>query len=96
MDGGAKLYRLVSEDALHARPLEGLMLVYYRPSGITHLLDSPLPEIIAALDQKPRTAKGVRDRLMRDFDLGPESEALEGLSGHLDALAALGLVRLVS
>jgi len=82
------------QEALVTRHLDGLTLVYHRPSGMTHIVDSPLPEIMAALGAEPVEAVQLLDRLRETYDLGEEEEALAGIGLHLDSLAALGLVRI--
>lgn len=80
-------------DSLLVRTLDGLTLVYHRPSGITHIVDSPVPEILASAGFEPQSAADLLERLAGDYDLGDRAEALAGLTGHLETLRALGLVR---
>lgn len=75
------------------RPLDGLTLIYHRPSGITHIVDSPVPEILAALSHEPLPARLLLERLAADYDLDGEGEALDNLAAHLEELCALGLAR---
>ena len=73
--------------------LEDITLLYHRPSGQTHMVISPVPEILQALGgDAPASAADVHARLSRDFDLGPEADAIMQIQTHLDDLAALGLV----
>jgi PqqD family protein of HPr-rel-A system len=46
------------------------MLAYHRPSGLTHMLASPLPEIWGALDAEPVSAETLLERLSAHYDLG--------------------------
>lgn len=73
------------------RELDGLTVLYHRPSGLTHMLVSPLPEILDALDDSPVTASALLDLLSAQYDLDEEGGALEELVAHLDELTALGL-----
>lgn len=74
--------------------LEDITLFYHRASGQTHMVISPVPEILAVLGEgAPATAADVHARLARDFDLGPDAEAIAQIEAHLEDLAALGLVR---
>lgn len=75
------------------RPLDGLTLIFHRPSGITHIVDSPVPEILAVLGDEPRSAAEILDALGEYYDLEDGEDALAGLIGHLDALCDLGLAR---
>jgi PqqD family protein of HPr-rel-A system len=74
----------------------GLMtLVYHRRSGITHMVNEPVPQVLEALDAiGPADAGAVARHLLGSFDLRAEDggsvEAV--IAARLDELAALGLV----
>ncbi|WP_340264427.1 HPr-rel-A system PqqD family peptide chaperone [Sphingobium mellinum] len=73
--------------------LEDITLLYHRASGQTHMVISPVPEILQALrDGTSMSAAEVHARLARDYDLGPEAEAIAQIEAHLQELASLGLV----
>ncbi len=93
MSDGGRYYTECDPDALLMRPLDGLTLIYHRPSGSTHIVDSPVPEILSLLGPAPQMAGNLLERLSADYDLGSREEALSGLEEHLDSLCALGLVR---
>lgn len=83
-----------SPDSIASCVLEDMVLLYHRPSGQTHMVVSPVPEILAVLDDGPAlTAGEVHDRLAQSFDLGAPDEALPQIEAHLAELMALGLVR---
>lgn len=87
-------YRAEPETALVVRPLDDILLFYHRPSGQTHMVVSPAPEILQAL----RTggdgdAAAVHDRLAQTHDLGQREEAIAAIAAHLADMAAIGLVR---
>lgn len=87
-------YRRDAADAVTACILDDLTLFYHHRSGQTHMVISPVPEIMERMDDGvPVTAQAIYDRLTCDFDLGPEAEAVAEIAAHLDALVALGLVR---
>ena len=86
----ARAYCRGGENETVLRPLDGLSIAYHRPSGLTHMLASPLPEIWEALDTQPLTAEALLERLSARYDLG--HDALEELTLHLEELAALGLI----
>lgn len=75
------------------RPLDDLTLIYHRPSGQTHIVASPVPEILAALDGGVMDADALLTALSRDHDLGEPQAARTELQMHLTDLCALGLVR---
>lgn len=87
-------YRQDQNHATIACVLEDITLLYHRPSGQTHMVISPVPEILGALDHaSAATASEVHARLARDFDLGSPPEAIAQIEAHLADLTALGLVR---
>lgn len=87
-------YRRDPADALLSCALEDMTLLYHRRSGQTHMVISPVPELLDRMaDGATVTAQALHDRLAQDFDLGPADEALAEIATHLYALAALGLVR---
>jgi len=88
-------YGVDGSGTIVTRPLDGLTLIYHRPSGITHIADSPLPEILQALERAPGTAAEVLTRLSEGHEIGDDEDALEGLETHLATLVSLGLVRIV-
>lgn len=91
MDTG---YRRDEGDAVVACRLDEMVLLYHRRSGQTHMVISPVPEILERMtDGETVTAAAMHDRLARDFDLGERDAAVAEIRAHLDALVALGLVR---
>jgi PqqD family protein of HPr-rel-A system len=84
------MFRGPPADALIAAPLGELVALYYRPSGQTHVVAPPAPEILAALAEGPLTLDALLARLARDYDLAdPDREALAARVGEL---VAAGLV----
>ncbi len=88
--------------ALKRVPLGGLEAIYHVPSGITHLLAEPVPDLLDALDGlKPGefvTAGQVLALVAERFDIvGDEpGEAPEAVvSERLAELGALGLITIV-
>jgi PqqD family protein of HPr-rel-A system len=90
---GQFLYSPEPVDALIVRPLDDIVLIYHRPSGQTHMVMSPVPEILAALQADGQgSALAMHDRLAVDYDLGEAGAATAEIAAHLEELAALGLV----
>jgi PqqD family protein of HPr-rel-A system len=91
------------EAAIHAVALDGLTLLFHAPSGMTHIVAAPAPEILGALREGPANAAELMRRLRMRFDLegGAGAEAPGSGSGageaaihaRLDELEAAGLVR---
>ena len=95
MTDSSRLYSVDRPEALELRPLDGLTLAFHRPSGATHLLDSPLPEILAVLSTGPCSAEAVLEQLARDYILEEEQGSLlDGVADYLNTLASLGIVRI--
>lgn len=87
-------YRREEEGTIISRALDDLVLLYHRPSGQTHMVVSPVPEIMTALeDGGPASASQVLQRLSRLYDLGPADDALAQIEAHLVDMAGLGLIR---
>jgi PqqD family protein of HPr-rel-A system len=80
-------------ELLPAVAMEGFAVAYHVPSGITHLLAAPLPEVLAVI----APARGAADlptivaRLAAEFDLGDDAAA--GVAARIAELEAAGLVR---
>lgn len=71
-----------------------MTLLYHCRSGQTHMVVSPVPEILEALsDGAVLTVREVHDRLAELYDLGAPQDALPQIEAHLAELVALGLVR---
>lgn len=81
-------YRAAPAEALLVRPLDAFTAIFHRPSGQTHLLLEPAPEILDALGDGWLTLSGIADALSARFDL----DGAEGLAERLEELAAAGLV----
>lgn len=83
-------WRGPAADALRLEPLDELVAVYHRPSGMTHLVASPAPEILVALTDRALTL----DELLAA--LGEGHEVIDAdraaLSERVDELADAGLI----
>lgn len=91
--GAQKYFRREGDDAIVACIFDDIVLLYHRPSGQTHMVISPVPEILAAMaDGAALCSADVRDRLAAQFDLDG-ADAVAAIATQLDHLAALGLVR---
>jgi PqqD family protein of HPr-rel-A system len=84
------LYRAAAPETLRIVPLDALTLIYHRASGITHIVDAPVPEILETLSREALTAETLLARLSEEFDLADADPA--ALTARLDELIATGLV----
>ena len=89
-------YRAAPKDDLIWHDLDSMMLLYHRPSGITHMLADPAPAIIEVMDDAPLTAGEIAARLAALFDLETGVDAEDIVIARLDELRTLGLVSRVS
>lgn len=86
-------YRAAPAATLRIVPLDTLTLVYHRASGITHVVDSPVPELIEVLGDRALTVDETLAALTAVHDLiDPDREAL---AARLDELVAAGLVEAI-
>ena len=83
-------YRAAPADALRIVPLDDFTLIFHRPSGLTHLVTAPAPEILDLLATEPLTRAALLAGLSERFDLGDASVA--ALDARLGELVATGLV----
>jgi PqqD family protein of HPr-rel-A system len=79
-------------DALRSAPLESLTAVYHRPSGMTHLLAPPAPQILEALASWAGTPEDVLERIASSFEIEAE-DPVAAMAARLEELEAAGLVR---
>lgn len=69
--------------------LDGLTALFHRPSGMTHIIAAPAPQILNALAGSAADVRELSLRLSRNFDVDGSHEAL---SARLEELEAAGLV----
>ncbi len=86
------VWHLAPPDSLIIEPLDSLTAVFDRRSGQTHILNSPMPELIAALALGPVSLDDMAARLSETFDLSADDAIADTLAARLTELAALGLV----
>ncbi|WOE74234.1 HPr-rel-A system PqqD family peptide chaperone [Alterisphingorhabdus coralli] len=94
-------YILDPADQWRRKTLDEMQVLYHRPSGQTHVLIEPVPQIIDAMLQGAETAEQVMTALNAQYDLQPEDDEPEAeneddltrLTARLDEMVALGFVR---
>lgn len=86
------VWHAAAPDRLRVEPLDSLTAMFDRLSGQTHILATPMPEILAALALAPASGAELLARLSTAFDLAAEGDPLAVIDARLQELAALGLV----
>lgn len=87
--------RYRAEDAanLIIRPLDELNLIYHRLSGITHIVASPVPEILATMKGDALNSGELLERLSHFYELEAESDLMAVIHARLEDLTSLGLIK---
>ena len=78
-------------EAFRRLEVEGLTLVYHRPSGLTHFLAPPAPQILEALAADPGSAEEIAARIGETFEIESDDPAA-AIAARLAELEAAGLV----
>lgn len=85
-------YRAAPPDALRVEPLGELTAIFDRRSMQTHLVASPMPEILDAMGADDCDAVTLAERLAKHFDFDGAADVQPILAERLSELAAMGLV----
>jgi len=80
------------EGALACVALDGLSVLFHAPSGMTHIVAPPAPEILAALREGPADVAELLARLQAHYDFEDEI-GNDVVAARLDELEQAGLVR---
>ncbi|MBD3759691.1 HPr-rel-A system PqqD family peptide chaperone [Rhizorhabdus sp.] len=89
----APIYRTDYPGSCRAHAIDGMTLVFHRPSGATHFLDSPVPEMLDLLAAAPDDSAGLARRLCASLDVPDDDEAHAVVATRLAELIAIGLVQ---
>ena len=90
----AALYRTDFPHHCRTHSIDGMTLLFHRASGSTHVLISPMPEMLSLLAEAPMDAAMLCRRLCERLELPHDDEALTVVEARLGELVASGLVRL--
>lgn len=85
-------YRAAPQGSLRVEPLGELTAIFDRRSMQTHLVVSPMPEILEAMEADACDAATLAVRLAERFDFDGDDAVQPVLAARLDELAAMGLV----
>jgi len=75
------VYIADSHGAVLTVALDGLSVLFHAPSGMTHIVAPPAPEILAALQAGPADMEEILRRLQEAFDFEPSPLMEEGWEG---------------
>lgn len=89
---GGPVYIADPDGAVTHVALDGLALLFHAPSGMTHIVATPAPEILEALRLGPAGADELIARLRAWYDFEGEAAA-DAIDARLIELEAAGLVR---
>ena len=78
------------ESLIRKVELDGLTALFHVPSGMTHIVAPPAPQILEALGAGPADAGELARRLNESFEIEGGEEAM---AARLAELEAAGLVR---
>ena len=84
------MYHAPSPSQLRTIRLDAFVALYHRPSGTTHLLSEPAPEILEILSDGDASLNVLRCRLAERFNLLDDS--VDALTARLNELVAAGLI----
>jgi PqqD family protein of HPr-rel-A system len=77
-------------DAVRRVPLDGLVALFHAPSGTTHIVAPPAPQILDALREGPGDARAILERMAALYEI---EEGGDSIGARLAELEAAGLVR---
>jgi len=81
------------EAQVSAVELDGLSVLFHAPSGMTHIVAAPAPQILDALRIGPADAGELLARLRAWYDFESDDEVADAVDARLEELEAAGLVR---
>ena len=77
---------------LRAVPLDGLVALFHAPSGMTHIVAPPAPQILEALREGPGDARAILRRIAALYEV-EDCDTAGAIEARLAELEAAGLVR---
>jgi PqqD family protein of HPr-rel-A system len=77
--------------AVRAVALDGLVALFHAPSGMTHIVAPPAPQILEALRQGPADSRTLLARIAEVYEI--EEGGAEAIESRLAELEVAGLVR---
>jgi PqqD family protein of HPr-rel-A system len=72
---------------------DGFTILYHRPSGITHIVAPPVPELLAVIAGVPADIPTIVARLSAEHEVSGEGALDAIVAARLEELEKAGLVR---
>ncbi|GAA0469795.1 hypothetical protein GCM10009096_08400 [Parasphingorhabdus litoris] len=91
----SQLYRVTAPDGLIQLPLDSMMLIFQKSSGITHMVADPVPAILNVMGDDALSADDIAIRLSASYELEGSGDAADIVLARLVELRSLGLVEQV-
>lgn len=85
----------IADDVAQLRSVEldGLVALFHPPSGMTHIVAPPAPQILEALGQGPGDARQILFRIAALYQIEDAEDGVAAIQGRLEELETVGLVR---
>lgn len=90
----APLFAADPAGSVETMAMDGLVALFHHPSGMTHIVAPPAPEILEALREGPADAAAILSRMRARYDLDADGagDAEGAVAARLAELEAAGLV----
>lgn len=88
-------YRIADANGLVFHDLDGMMAIFQRASGITHIVSDPVPAIIEVMGDQIMDADAIVRALLQHFDLESGVDAANIVLARLEDLCSLGVTEQV-
>lgn len=79
--------------AIRRVELDGLTALFHAPSGTTHVVAPPAPQILDVLAEGAGDAEAILARMSDRFAIESDGDAAAAIAARLGELEAAGLVR---
>ena len=88
-------YRALSAIDYKLTPLDVVSAVYDKRSGQTHLVASPVPELLTMMQGSDLSVDELLQRLLVHYDLPADEDHRASVEARLNELVTLGLVEIL-
>lgn len=88
-------YRALSTADYKLTPLDVVSALYDKRSGQTHLIASPVPELLTMMQDSDLSVDELLQRLLMHYDLPADEDHSASIEARLSELVTLGLVEIL-